>query len=194
MPETGAYSEELRELTRLWWLTLGVGLLSIAAGIIVLAKPGDSLSTIAVIVGIFIALDGVVVLLSSLRHGTQNRGLAALIGIVSFVVGVLLIRHPVAGVTAVALLVGIWLIAIGAVRLVLAFDREAHRVWYALVALIELIAGIAIVSSPGIGIATLAILVGIALIVNGAGLTVLGVVLHGAREQASAPQRAAHVM
>ena len=194
MPETSAYSEELRELTRLWWLTLGVGLLSIAAGIVVLTKPGDSLATIAVIVGIFIAIDGIVVLLSALRHGTQSRGMATLIGIVSLVVGVLLIRHPIAGVTAVALLVGIWLIVIGAVRLVLAFDREGHRVWYALVALVELIAGIAIVSSPDIGIATLAILVGIALIVNGAGLTVLGFVLHGARDEAAASQRPAHVM
>lgn len=194
MPETSAYSEELREITRLWWLTLGVGLLSIAAGIVVLTKPGNSLNAIAVIAGVFIAIDGVVVLISALRRGTENRGLAALIGIVSFVVGVLLIRHPVAGVTAVALLVGIWLIAIGAVRLVLAFDREEHRVWYAVVSVIELIAGLAIVSTPGIGIATLAILVGIALIVNGAGLTVLGVMLHGAREEAGAPQRPAHVM
>jgi uncharacterized membrane protein HdeD (DUF308 family) len=181
MPDLPEDSAELHEATRMWWLPLGVGLLSVAAGVIVLAKPGDSLATIAVILGIFVVIDGIVALIASLRRSTENRGLAALVGALSLVVGVMLMRHPIQGVAAIALLIGIWLVVVGAIRLVLAFDEDTHRFWHALVAVIEMIAGIVIVSSPGIGLATLALLVGIGLIVNGTSLVVLGFVLHSAK-------------
>ena len=111
--------------------------------------------------------------------------LSVLLGVVSLIVGIFLIRHPIHGVTAVAILVGIWLIALGAVRLVLVFEAEGDRGWRLFVAIVELIAGVVIVSSPGIGITTLAILVGIALIINGLALAAAGFVLHQARAELS---------
>lgn len=167
----------LREISALWWLTLLVGMLSIIAGIIVLARPSKSLAAIAVITGIFVLLDGIVTLVAALVRTTDNRGLAALVGVVNLVIGVLLIRHPTKGVLAIALFIGIWLIAMGAVRLVLAFDTHGHRGWRIVVAVVDLIAGIVLVSSPSIGVATLALFVGLALIVNGASFAALGAVL-----------------
>jgi uncharacterized membrane protein HdeD (DUF308 family) len=186
MSETSAYRDELREASRLWWVPLFIGLLSIVAGIIVLSKPADSLVTIAVVTGIFVVIDGIAALVASLSKSTESRGLAALVGVVSLIVGVLLIRHPISGVVAVALFVGIWLIAMGAMRFVLAFDTEGHRAWRLLIAVVEMIAGIVIVSSPGIGLATLALLIGISLIVNGTSFTALGFVLHSAKNDAAA--------
>lgn len=40
--------------------------------------------------------------------------------------GVLLIRHPVGGVAFVALLIGLWLIAIGVIRFATAFEEYEH--------------------------------------------------------------------
>ena len=60
------------------WL---VGVLSIAAGIIILIKPGDSLATLAVIAGIFLLLDGILELTASLMRGTQSRGIARAVGV-----------------------------------------------------------------------------------------------------------------
>ena len=154
-----------------------VGLLSIAVGVIVLLKPSDSLVTLSVIAGIFILVDGAFDLGASFYRRTENRGLAAVVGVVSIVVGVLLIRHPISGVLAVALLIGIWLIAAGVVRVVRAFDRE-HRAWNIVVGLLEAAAGIVLVSTPSISFATLALLVGIAFIVNGVGQFALGWLLH----------------
>ncbi|HEX4186614.1 MAG TPA: HdeD family acid-resistance protein [Solirubrobacteraceae bacterium] len=179
-------NDDLHESTLAWWLFIVVGLLSIAAGVVVLAKPGDSLTTLAVIAGIFVLVDGVFDLAASFSRRTANRGLAAIIGVVDIVVGVLLIRHPIGGVLAIALLIGIWLIAMGVVRMVAAFERE-HRVWNIIVALIELVAGIVIVSSPPIGFATLALLVGISFIANGVATFVLGWVMHSLRHDAADP-------
>jgi uncharacterized membrane protein HdeD (DUF308 family) len=180
---TGA---QLREWTSGWWLLLLVGALSVIAGVIVLFKPGDSLATLAVIVGIFVLVDGIVELIASVSRQTQNRGLVALLGVLSAIVGILLIRHPIAGVVAVALLIGIWLVAVGVVRLALAFEVREQRAWNIVVAALEIIAGIVIVSSPEIGFATLAVLVGIAFILNGTGLLGLGWSLHSVGQQAAA--------
>jgi len=172
--------DELHESTSAWWLFMIVGLLSVAAGVIVLAKPSNSLATLAVVAGIFVLVDGIFDLAASFSRETANRGLAAIIGVLDIVIGVLLIRHPIGGVLAIALLIGIWLIAMGIVRMVAAFESD-HRAWNLVVALIELAAGIVIVSSPPIGFATLALLVGISFIANGVGTFALGWVMHSLR-------------
>lgn len=178
-----AVLEGLRGFSGLWWLTAGIGLLSIVAGIIVLLKPGDSLKTIAWIVGVFILIDGIVALLASFSHSTASRGLAALVGVLSLVIGVFVIRDPIRGVAAVALFVGIWLIAAGALRFVLAFDMQGDRAWRLVVAAVEMIAGVAIVIWPKVGLATLAVLLGITLIINGISVTALGFALRSIKDQ-----------
>lgn len=178
-----------RDLTGLWWLPVALGVLSIGAGVIVLAKPSDSLATLAVVAGIFVVLDGVAELITSLSSSTENRGLLALLGVLNLIVGVVLIRHPVGGVTFVAVVLGIWLIAIAAVRFVQAFEAPGHRVWRLLVAAVEMIAGIVIIASPDIGFATLALLVGFAFIVNGMSMMVLGIAMHMAKGETTEPPR-----
>jgi len=86
------------------------------------------------------------------------------------IIGIILIRHPTHSVVAIALLLGLWLIIAGAVRLAAALAEQSRRLWNAGVATLELVAGIVIVSSPGIGVATLALLVGIAFILRGIAL------------------------
>jgi uncharacterized membrane protein HdeD (DUF308 family) len=179
-------AEELHESTSSWWLFLLTGLIGIAAGVIVLAKPSNSLATLAVVAGIFALVDGTIDLIASLSRHTENRALTAVLGVVSVVVGVLLIRHPIGGVLAIALLIGIWLIAGGVVRMGRAFDQE-RRAWSIVAALVEIAAGIVIVSSPPIGFATLALLVGISFIVYGVATFALGWMMHTLRRDAESP-------
>jgi len=169
------------------WLLAVVGVLSLVAGVIILFKPSDSLSTLAVIAGIFLLLDGILELADSLMRSTPNRGLVALIGVLSAIVGVLLIRHPIGGVAAVALLIGIWLIAIGVVRFATAFEEYENRAWHALAGIIEVIAGVVIVANPDIGFGTLALLVGFGFILNGIGMLALGWSVHLLRREVAAP-------
>ncbi len=158
-----------------WWLFLLGGCLSLIAGVIVLFKPSDSLATLAVVAGILVLIDGIFELVASLSRSRSNRGLLAVSGVVSVVIGILLIRHPVGGVTAIALFIGIWLVAVGLVRFIAAFDEpRGHRAPRITVAVVEFVAGLVIVAAPGIGYATLALIVGIAFIANGLAMMVLG--------------------
>ena len=156
------------------WILLLVGVLSIAAGVIVLAQPAIALATLAVVTGIFMLVDGIGETLLGLVSGGERRIPSMLLGVASAVIGVILIRHPIHGVVAVALLLGLWLIIAGIIRLASAFGVGERPIWNAIVALLEMAAGIIIVASPGIGVATLGLLVGISLIARGIGLVALG--------------------
>jgi uncharacterized membrane protein HdeD (DUF308 family) len=183
MPETSLNSDAVRDLTWGWWLALLIGVVSIAAGIIVIAKPSNSLATLAVIFGIFILIDGIVELVAALSARTPNRGMLAVIGVISVIAGVLLIRHPLGGVRAVALLIGIWLIAAGVVRFIAAFETPEHRLLRIGVSLVLAIFGVVIVASPDIGYATLALITGISFICYGIGMTALGWAMRDLRRE-----------
>ncbi|MGZ6666236.1 MAG: HdeD family acid-resistance protein [Solirubrobacteraceae bacterium] len=169
--------EQVRALARSWWIAVALGVLSIVAGGIVLARPDHSLRALAVIIGIFILIDGVVELYWAIGHRAESTATAALLGILNVVVGVLLIRHPIAGVQAIALFIGIWLIAVGVVRAVVAVDAPGGRLGRLLIAGVEILAGIVIVSSPDIGYATLTLLVGFSFIANGIAMIAAGLLL-----------------
>ncbi|MGO9892051.1 MAG: HdeD family acid-resistance protein [Solirubrobacteraceae bacterium] len=186
MSSTSFGSREIRALTWGWWLALLIGALSIVAGVIVILKPSNSLSTLAVILGIFILIDGIFEIAGAILGDTESRGLLAVIGALSVIAGVLLIRHPLGGVRAVALLLGIWLIAAGVVRLISAFAFPGDRIWRIIVALVLGIFGIVIVSAPHIGYATLALIAGICFICYGIGMLAVGWAMRAIRQKGAA--------
>lgn len=175
--------EAARDVARAWWLFAIVGVASLVAGIILIARPSNSLAVLAVVVGIFLLLDGIVQLISSFGHDVENRALSAILGVLGVVVGIALVRHPFHGVAAIGLLLGIWLVAAGLVRLVRVLAIGAHRLLGVLIALLEVVVGIVIVSDPHIGYTALAILAGIWLVINGLGTIALGIVIRGLKPE-----------
>lgn len=169
----------LSEAARAWWLLLVVGIASAVAGVILVTKPSNSLATLAVIFGIFLLVDGIVELVASFGHPAEGRVVAVIVGLLGLVVGIILIRHPTHAVNAIGLLIGIWLIAAGALRLLRAV--AVPGLLQAVIAVVEIVVGIVIVSDPHIGYATLAILTGIWLILNGLGMIGLGLAVRKAR-------------
>ena len=183
--------EAARNVARAWWLFAIAGVASLVAGIILVARPSDSLAVLAVVVGIFVLLDGVIELISSFGHDIENRALSALLGVLGIVIGIVLVRHPFHGVAAIGLLIGIWLVAAGVVRLVRVIAVGGRRLLGIIIALLEVVVGIVIVSDPHIGYTALAILAGIWLILNGLGTIALGVVIRGLKPQVVDPSPAA---
>jgi uncharacterized membrane protein HdeD (DUF308 family) len=179
MGATGGFDP--REAAGAWWMFALGGLIGIAAGVIVLVEPSISLATLAVIAGIFLLVDGIIELVWSLVNSVENRALTAIFGVVSAVVGVILIRHPTGSVAVIALLLGLWLLIAGLLRLITALAVPPRSFGSALLGLVELVAGVVIVSSPNIGVTTLAILIGISWIVRGLMMVVVAWTLRGLR-------------
>ncbi|HEY2007183.1 MAG TPA: DUF308 domain-containing protein [Solirubrobacteraceae bacterium] len=185
MSDRSTASDDLRALTWGWWIAILTGAIGVVAGVVVLAKPSDSLATLAVVFGIFVLLDGIMELVGAVVGGSPNRGMLAVVGVISVIAGILLIRHPLGGVRAVALIVGIWLVAAGVVNFIGAFDAE-RRLLRILASLVLIVAGVAIVSSPNIGYATLALIAGLGFIFYGIGMLAYGWALHAVRHEGMA--------
>jgi uncharacterized membrane protein HdeD (DUF308 family) len=170
----------LERIVHGWWVLLLLGLVGIAAGVVVLAQPGIGLVTLAWVSGVFLLVDGVFEVVGSLSRRAESRGMFALFGVLSIIAGLILVRHPIGGVVAIALLLGIWFVAFGLVRFVDAFDRSEHRLWNLVLAVLEVVAGAIIVAAPGIGVATLALIVGIGFLLRGIATTTLAWMMRAA--------------
>ena len=167
--------DELKAFRSLWWLFLLFGLLTLAAGIIVLVWPSISLQAIAVIIGIFLLIDGVFELIASIAgRGEQGRGLVAVLGVISIIAGLILIKKPFGALTAFVVVIGIWFVISGVIRFAGAFSESENRGTNIAVGLLDVAAGIIVLVWPHVGLATLAIIIGIVLIVRGIAFTAAG--------------------
>ncbi len=185
---------ELGDIASTWWLLAVLAALSVVTGIIVLVQPSIALGTLAVIAGVLFLVDGLFEVIASLLSARERSMLGVILGAASVIIGVILVRHPTHAVVAVALLVGLWLIVSGMVRFAAGLHAEGrlNRLWTLAVAVVEAIAGIVIVSSPGIGVATLALFIGISLLVRGVVLLGAAWVLYslrGVQEVSETPHR-----
>lgn len=160
-------NRELRQITSLWWLVLLVGLGAIGVGIFFIAKPHETLSTFTVIAGIFLLVDGVLAVLASIFGSGEGRGLLALLGVLSAIAGLVLIKKPFDTLVVFTLIIGIWFVVGGIVRFVAAIATREGRGSNLLMAGVDIIAGVVILSWPDLGLATLAVIIGIALILRG---------------------------
>jgi short repeat uncharacterized protein DUF308 len=96
------------------------------------------------------------------------------LGLLAMIAGLVLIKRPSESVLAFVLVLGIWFVISAVVSLVRAvFEPEARSIRL-VVALVEFIFGVLILALPKLSLGTLAILVGIAFAIRGAGLIAAG--------------------
>ena len=166
--------QELRPITSFWWLPMLFGVAALCVGIFFIVSPHETLSTFTAIAGIFVLVDGVIAIVGSILGSGDGRGLLALIGVLSAIAGLILIKKPFETLVVFTLIVGVWFVVAGIVRLVSAFDAREARGGNILVALLDLVAGGVILAWPDLGLATLAVIIGIVLVVRGALFIVTG--------------------
>jgi uncharacterized membrane protein HdeD (DUF308 family) len=186
MSTNAAYN--LRPVTSFWWLFVLFGVVTLGVGVFFVVSPHETLSTFTVIAGIFLLVDGVLALLASIFNKGDGRGLLALIGVLSVLAGLVLIKKPFDTLVVFTLIVGVWFVAAGIVRLVVALGSPEARGGNIVTAILDLIAGVVILSWPDLGLATLAVIIGIVLILRGVFFIVAGWELRKlAHDQSASP-------
>lgn len=158
---------ELRPLTSLWWLLCLFGVAALGVGIFFVVSPHETLSTFTAIAGIFVLVDGVIAIIVSIFGSGESRGMLALMGVLSAIAGLILIKKPFETLVVFTLIVGVWFVVAGIVRFVSAFASREARGGNIVIALLDLAAGAVILAWPDLGLATLAVIIGIGLIVRG---------------------------
>jgi uncharacterized membrane protein HdeD (DUF308 family) len=104
-----------------WWPFILEGVINIAAGVVIAAWPQISVYALMYVLAIWAIFTGVLMFIAGggIGRGTP-RWLLLLAGILSVVLGVLMISQPAAGVLALAWWVGAYVIGFGALLLGLA--------------------------------------------------------------------------
>jgi uncharacterized membrane protein HdeD (DUF308 family) len=172
--EAGASGIGRTRVVAPWWTWLVAGLVTLGVGIVVLLEPDNSLKALAVILGIYLLLDSLLAFVDAASPGTEDRALPAIHGVVSLILGLILVRHPLQSITAIAIVVGIWLLTIGCMRFVIALRAGGRVALHLFVAGIQVVAGVIIIADPSIGYNALALITGIALVIQGVAMAALG--------------------
>jgi len=160
-------ADDLRPVTTLWWLPALFGVVTLGVGLFFVVSPHETLSTFTVIAGIFLLVDGVLAIFGSIFDEGDGRGLLALIGVLSAIAGLVLIKKPFDTLVAFTLILGVWFVVTGVVRFVVALAAPDGRGGNIVTAILDVIAGIVILSWPDLGLSTLAVIIGVVLIVRG---------------------------
>jgi uncharacterized membrane protein HdeD (DUF308 family) len=105
-----------------WWVSLLLGLLALAAGVVALIWPGITAVALAVVVGIWLLVTGVIEIISAAQQRREQRRVAwlGLAGLLSVMAGVLALARPVLGAFALAALLGVFAVLYGVVLAALA--------------------------------------------------------------------------
>jgi uncharacterized membrane protein HdeD (DUF308 family) len=105
---------------------VGVGLLSIATGIAIIVWPDPGLTAVAIVLGAWLIVSGTIALSGALaaRRLLPSWWLLATFGLFEIPLGVLALADPGATLAAIITVAGIWAVAIGVMRVVMAFELK----------------------------------------------------------------------
>lgn len=114
------------------------GLLSIAAGVAIIVWPSPGLLAVAIFLGAWLIVMGTITIAGAFaaRRILPNWWLQLILGLLMVPLGVLALADPGATLAAIITVGGIWAVAIGVMRVVLAFEvkrlpEELDRTWAA---------------------------------------------------------------
>ena len=112
--------------SRPWWLLLIEGFIGIAAGVLTFLSPGLTAIALLYLIAVWAVVTGMVEIVSAirLRADIKNERLLALSGVLSVVLGVVLVIWPGASALGLVWLIGAYALVFGLLQIGLGF-----RLW-----------------------------------------------------------------
>jgi len=154
------------------WIALSfiTGLLMIVLGILFLVRPGLSLASVLLLLGIFAVVYGVALAAAGLLGHAESRGWAIAVGLVAVIFGIMVLVWP--GLTALTLIyiIAAWAIISGITDIAGAFIgglSGGQRAWLILLGVLSLAIGVVFFVHPAKGALALLWLVGIYFVLLG---------------------------
>ena len=163
--------DQLGRIGRHWGWLLFFGILMVAAGVAAVAWPGPTVVVLAILFCIQIIVSGIFSFINAFAADESGgmRVWNVILGLLGIVIGLYAVRHIIVSVVALALLIGIYWVAYGIAQIYTAIaGRELpHRGWMGFIGVLSLVAGIIVIMWPAPSLVTLAIVLGVWLIIYG---------------------------
>jgi uncharacterized membrane protein HdeD (DUF308 family) len=161
-------AEVVRMVGRAWWLVMLFSVITIGFGIVLTFKPSKSVHTIAVIIGIWLLILGVVRLIQAIGRRGERLGLVV-VGLVSILIALLLLRHTSTSVDTVGFILGIFWTIGGVAQIFSGFVGDERGVEWLVVLLGVVSTGIGVLCLvyPSLSLSIICVIVGLGLILYG---------------------------
>jgi uncharacterized membrane protein HdeD (DUF308 family) len=165
-------ADVLASIGRHWGWFMAFGVLTLLAGVAVLAWPGRTLIVIAVLFGIQLIVTGIFRFVAAFASDDLTGGtrvLLAVLGVLSLIIGLYAVRHVLVTLLALALLLGIFWIINGAVELFMALSQPemGNRAWTGVMGVFSIFAGVVVLAYPGISLLVLTVVLSVWLLFYG---------------------------
>jgi uncharacterized membrane protein HdeD (DUF308 family) len=139
-----------------WWAVLLPGTTETAFGVLAFAWPGVTVSTLVLRFRFLALADGLFSLLTAMggRRQRQDRWLFLLEGIVGFCAGVVTLRAPALTALVLVLLISIWAMATGFLRIAAAVRLRkvvSGAVWLVLNGILSVLFALTLLLRPAVG-------------------------------------------
>ena len=179
-------------LVRNWWLLALRGVCAVLFGILAFAWPGLTLHVVILLYGAYAFVQGVLVIIAAVTH-KEGPGVPwwALLfeGLLGIAVGIICFAMPeIAAITLVFLIAG-WALVTGALQLIAAIRLRKEiegEFWLGLTGVLSILFGLLLIFRPGVGLVTIAWLIGGYALVFGIFLIALAFRVKGFRNRLAA--------
>ncbi|MGH9079284.1 MAG: HdeD family acid-resistance protein [Acidimicrobiales bacterium] len=112
-----------KDTTGTRWLMALLGLVSVIVGILFLRRTDETVTTLAFLIGLFWVIGGIIEFFTAYsEHDLPARGWRVAMGVLAFAAGVVTLVVPNLTVTALAVIMGIWLIIYGVLEIAVSFQ------------------------------------------------------------------------
>lgn len=180
---TALSAPQLKEVAgRTWIWSVVRGALAIIFGLIAFFAPIETALVLALVIGIFAIVDGVIDLVDAIRHrGSAGVAGRIVLGVASILFGLVILFWPGRSLEVLVILVGIWSVVVGILQIVVSVghrgDRDSGWVWGLVAGILSVLFGVLVMISPGAGLVTIIWIVGIYAILFGIALIAFGVMM-----------------
>jgi uncharacterized membrane protein HdeD (DUF308 family) len=162
----------LRIIGKSWGWVLFFGIVTLILGVLVVLRPKDTIYAFAILLGIWLFVAGlfrIVMAIADHEDAGGTRWLMAILGLVSVVIGILFFRHTEETVTTLAFLIGLFWVVGGIIEFFTAYSDHGSpaRGWRIAMGVLAFAAGIVTLVVPHLTLTTLAVIMGIWLIIYG---------------------------
>lgn len=175
-----AVAEGLKE-NRGWILALGV--IYIIMGLVIAGSPMASTLAIEIFLGFILIVGGIISVVGSFFSGNWKRlALILLSGILYLVVGVMLLKNPMAGVLTLTILLAAFLLVEGIFKIIHSFQMKpaANWGWLLVSGIASVVLGVMIWGEfPESSAFIIGLLVGIYFLLNGISMVMISFALKG---------------
>lgn len=173
-----------------WWLSIIVGLVAIAAGIIVFINPVASYFAVAMWLGVAVLLSGIFNLVQcfSTDNSFVRNVWVVIAAIIDIIIGVALMFNTLFTAIMLPILFGIWLLCRGGVMLLQGMDLRSYRVrnagWIVLGSIVMIAISFVVLLMPeSFGVEAVILFIGVAFVAYGVSAVALGLKLYDLSEQ-----------